>query len=178
MTKYTVTITEDERTEIQRALHCRLLDNASPGTSPEADRTFDLYSKFKDLKTRMGIVDKEKVDYYIAWGNTDRTEGRGRQVARAISLCESTARRIGRGQDVQGSDCRVVKESAVRINDKFYCPLSWAQALIIAPTKEDLVAERVLAEQREREEKRKQVLEHARTLGLSDDDIALLASKD
>ena len=174
MKKYTITVNEDERDLVERALYYY----SGLPTALNDDRVVSTFSRFRKLKTSMGVADKEKVDYYIAWGNTDRTEGRGRQVARAISLCESTARRIGRGQDVQGSDCRVVKESAVRINDKFYCPLSWAQSLIIAPTKEDLVAERVLAEQREREEKRKQVLEHARTLGLSNNDIALLASKD
>ncbi len=176
MKKYTITINEDERDLVERSLY-DYAHQTKAGT-PDHVQVTPLFERFRSLKTRMGIADKEKVDYYIAWGNTDRTEGRGSQVARAISSCESTARRIGRGQDVQGSDCRVVKESAVRINDKFYCPLSWAQSLIVAPTSEDLAEEKALAAQREREEKRQRVLEHARTLGLSDDDIALLASKD
>lgn len=177
MSNYTLTITEAERATIQTSLYKWSLANASPGTS-EHDQVFDLYSKIKNLATRMSIVEKDTVDYYIAWTNTDRTEGRGSNVPEAISLSEATAIRLGKGRSVQGSDCRITKDTAIRIFGKMYCPLTWASAKIVAPSKEDVIAEQKLAEKRAREEKRQQVLEHARSLGLSDDDIALLSSKE
>lgn len=57
---------------------------------------------------------KEK-KVWVVWQNTDRTEGKGG--LRNLATCESreTAIRLGKGQDVMGSDCNITEETAYKL---------------------------------------------------------------
>lgn len=57
------------------------------------------------------MTDKEIMtkEAWVVWRNTDRTEGRGGVYAYAICEYPETAKRMGKGQDVQGCDCRIEK---------------------------------------------------------------------
>ena len=54
---------------------------------------------------------------WVVWQNTDLTEGKGGD--RNIATCESreTAIRLGRGNDVQGTDCRMTEETAYQMKE-------------------------------------------------------------
>lgn len=99
---------------------------------------------------------------FVAWTNTDLTEGRGNSVPLAVCSLESTAIRLGQGKNVQGSDCNITKETAVKVDGKWLAP-----ARIIFPTKED--------EQRDLEmNERTEATRKAKAAGLSDEDIKAL----
>lgn len=96
---------------------------------------------------------------FIVWSNTDLTEGKGSEFPRCICELKSTALRLGRGQYVQGTDCRVTPVDLI-YREKRY----WGPVYVMPPSYED-----------EAEEKRRifreDALKKARELGLSDDEI-------
>ena len=106
-------------------------------------------------------MSKEKV-VYVAWTNSDLTEGRGRQ--KPLFVCESptTAARLGKGKSVQGCDCEVTKESAIERKCIWHAPVE-----IIPPTDEDRKID-------ERNAKKEAVLRRAKAAGLSDEELDLL----
>lgn len=69
---------------------------------------------------------------YVVKTNTDLTEGRGRE--RVVEVCETltTAKRIGKGAYVQGTNCPIVTEDAVLIGRRWFIPVS-----IVAPNNDD-----------------------------------------
>lgn len=69
---------------------------------------------------------------WVVWQNTDRTEGRGGIVPIAVCAKEATARRLAKGQYVQGCDCDVRQTEARYIDGLWFGPVR-----IIGPTKED-----------------------------------------
>lgn len=73
----------------------------------------DLIHKIKIQKTK---------DVWIAWTNTDCTEGRGRQIPLAVCATKSTAIRLGKEGYIQGGNCPVKKGIAVRIDDQWLTP--------------------------------------------------------
>jgi len=110
---------------------------------------------------------------YVVWTNTDRTEGRGHEYPLEICKLESTAIRIGKGKyDVQGCDCPITKVRIFEYNRKHYGPI-----YLTGPSKEDLEIDEKLQKEREKQEKRLTILEKARSLGLSDEEIELLKEK-
>ena len=96
---------------------------------------------------------------YVAWTNTDLTEGRGWQVPLAVATLESTALRLGRKGSVQGSDCPVTSVMAVKVGGHWLAP-----CVIHAPTPADERAQ-------ERARQRRSAMDRARAAGLSDEDI-------
>lgn len=54
---------------------------------------------------------------WVAWTNTDLTEGRGQSFPHVICEAQITAERMGKGHGVQGSDCYVSEEIVVRIDN-------------------------------------------------------------
>ena len=108
-------------------------------------------------------------DVWVAWTNTDLTEGRGREVPYAICETEATARRRGAKKSVQGCDCRVSKEIAVRIEGERNTYLNpwYAPCNIEGPTKED-------KETQKRIDDRLAAEERAKSLGLSETEIQAL----
>lgn len=104
---------------------------------------------------------------YVAYTNTDCTEGRGYDVPIAICEMESTARRLAKKQYVQGSDGPVRRVDLVKIGDKWYAPS--AAINIIKPSKDDVAMQA-------RVDARREALEKAKAFGLSDEDIKALVA--
>jgi hypothetical protein len=102
---------------------------------------------------------------YVAYTNTDCTEGRGFDVPIAICEIEITAMRLARKQYVQGSDGPVRKMNMVKIDGKWYAP--GASIHVITPTYEDIAAQKVLDATRA-------AVAKAKAAGLSQDEIDLL----
>lgn len=99
---------------------------------------------------------------WVAWTNTDLTEGRGWRVPLAVCDIEATAIRLGARASVQGSNCEVTEETAVRLapNHAWLIP-GW----IDSATDDDRAAQRIMDEQRS-------AIQRARDAGLTDADIA------
>lgn len=110
--------------------------------------------------------------FYVAYTNTDCTEGRGSEIVFAISECESTVIRVGKKRYVQGSDCPIQEAELVNIDGKFYVPIHYVP--FTQPTIEDRKNEAALYAERELKAKKDEVLVRAKSLGLSDEEIKLL----
>lgn len=108
-------------------------------------------------KTDIEIQDHKTV--YVAWTNTDLTEGRGRQVPLAVAELESTAIRLGHAGSVQGSNCGVTSVTAVKVGGHWLAP-----SIIHAPTPADERAQ-------ERTRQRRAAVDRAREAGLSEEEI-------
>ena len=107
-------------------------------------------------------VEKTK-PIWVAWTNTDLTEGRGWNIPLHIAESPETAARLGRKGSVMGSDCHVTQEIAVQIGGKWLAPAG----RIHTETKEDTAA-------RLKREAREAAIGKAKASGLSDDDIAAM----
>lgn len=59
---------------------------------------------------------------YVAWVNTDKTEGRGFLYPLVVCAKQATAERLGKGQDVQGSNCKITEDKAYKIDGCWYVP--------------------------------------------------------
>lgn len=105
------------------------------------------------------IISKE---VYVAWTNTDLTEGRGWEYPLYVCETETTAKRLGYKGSVQGCNCRVTKEEAIKYNGMWLVP-----GRVIIPTKEDL-------EVQKKEDTFNEVLSKAKASGLSEADIKIL----
>ena len=105
----------------------------------------------------------EEVKVYAVYTNTDRTEGRGHEYV--LYFCQSltTAIRLGQGRYVQGSNCPVKEVTGYRIDNKLYVTGNHIEL----PTEEDI------AEDKAREAK-EAALAKARSLGLSEEEIAAI----
>jgi hypothetical protein len=99
---------------------------------------------------------------WIPWVNTDLTEGRG--LPKPLCICETeyTAMRLGKKQNVMGSDANVIKELAVEINHRWYAP-----CYICPSSRED-------EEKSEKLEIKRQAIAKATSLGLSDKEIGAI----
>lgn len=109
---------------------------------------------------------------YVVWSNTDLTEGRGYEYPLSICQLESTARRRAKGKYVQGLDCPITKERIFTYKYKNYGPIHLAQ-----PSKEDFAEEEKLQKEYEKKEKMLVLIEKARSLGFTDEEIVLLKEK-
>lgn len=107
--------------------------------------------------------DAETKEVWVAWTNTDLTEGRGQRVPLAVCELETTAIRLGRKGSVMGSDCHVTKATAVFLGH-------WlVPGVIDAGTKADSAALMALNMRRSAEAK-------AKAAGLTDEEIKVLRS--
>lgn len=79
---------------------------------------------------------------WVAYTNTDCTEGRGHDVPIAVCSAESTARRLAKKQYVQGSDGPIRTLELVKIDGKWYAPT--AAINVIEPSKEDTTEQEML----------------------------------
>jgi hypothetical protein len=106
-------------------------------------------------------------DGYVAWSNTDLTEGRGHQIPLAVCQKEATAIRMGRKKSVQGSDCRVSKCLIFRLVDGglvHYGPIRFTPS-----TKGD-------DEVQAKIDSRNAAMARAKKLGMSDEEIDALVA--
>lgn len=101
---------------------------------------------------------------FVAWTNTDLTEGRGHVIPLVICYKETTARRLGRKGDVQGCDCPVTKVEIFSYKGLDYGPVH-----IKLSTREDDIEQDKL-------DKKAAAKEKAKKLGLTDNEIEALAS--
>jgi hypothetical protein len=100
---------------------------------------------------------------WVVWQNSDLTEGRGQIHPLAICEQKATALRLGRGQDVQGSNCRVEPCAIYRIENRWCGPVH-----IKPPTKRDLDTQQKIDE-------KDAAIAKAKKLGLTEDDIKALS---
>ena len=100
---------------------------------------------------------------FVAWTNTDCTEGKGWRVPLAVCETQATAIRLGSKGSVQGSDCEVSKVDLYRINGLWYGPIQ-----LRGTTNEDM-------REQEKLDNRAKALEKAKAAGLSDDEIKALS---
>lgn len=99
---------------------------------------------------------------FVAWTNTDLTEGRGWQIPLAVCETEATAIRLGKKGSIMGSDCAVTKVEVFRISGVWYGPIQ-----LVRPSDED-------KNEQSRIDARRAAIEKAKAAGLSDEDIAAL----
>lgn len=126
-------------------------------------------SSTKPLFPRPEIQRVERV--YVAWVNSDRTEGRGFQVPYAVCTLAETARRLGKGQNVQGCDAEVREDYALSIvgGGIVYVP-----GVVIAPSKQDLELAKANEEKAKARKAFEDAIERAKAIGLSEEDIKIL----
>lgn len=106
---------------------------------------------------------QESKQVWVAWTNSDCTEGRGYQYPLHVAETQDTARRLGRRGSVQGSDCNVTECTAVRINNQWLVP---------GRIEPETIADK---QARQAREAREEVIAKAKAAGLSDDDLALIS---
>lgn len=119
---------------------------------------------------KVNLVAENTKDVFVVWTNTDLTEGRGAEYAYAICRLEATAKRHAKGNYVMGTDCNITKEKMYRIGKRWYFPGGYEDL----GTDEDKREEDRLVKEREAKMRREKVLDKARALGLTDEDIATL----
>ena len=108
----------------------------------------------------MEIQDTKAV--WVAWTNTDLTEGRGYRVPLHVAESRETAIRLGRKGSVMGCDCEVTEALAVKVNNRWLVP-----GRIASETAEDKKA-------RLKREERDAAIARAKQSGISDEDIETL----
>ena len=99
---------------------------------------------------------------YVAWINSDTTEGRGRLIPLHVCDSISSAKRLGAGKNVQGSNADVTPHVAIKVNGHWYAPCR-----IYTPSIEDDANDKAL-------DMRNKAIEKAKKLGLSDDEVAAI----
>lgn len=111
----------------------------------------------------------EQKTAFAVYTNSDLTEGRGREYV--ASICESvvTAERLAKKAYVMGTDAPVREITLFKHDNQWYGP---ANVVPMSDTDRIEHTRRMAAAEAER--KRLAVLEKARKLGLSDEDIAIL----
>lgn len=102
---------------------------------------------------------------YVAYTNTDCTEGRGHDVPIAVCAKEATAIRLAHERYVQGSNGPVRTMELINIDGKWYAPS--ACFTVIEPTKEDVSVQDAI-------NSRRAAMEKAKIAGLTDDDMLAL----
>ncbi len=110
--------------------------------------------------------------YYAVRNNTDRTEGRGGEYTFAICELQTTAKRIGKGQYVQGMDCPIVEISSYWIDgveylEKTYVPFH-------RPSSEDKENEVIRIQTENKKQRRVEILNKLKELGITDEEIEVI----
>ena len=105
---------------------------------------------------------------FVAFTNTDCTEGRGFEVPYAASENKATVVRLGKGKYIQGSPCPVREYELKELDGEWYAPLDAIRLHI--PTKEDKETEKL-------EKDRLSAIEKAKRAGLTQDEIDLIATE-
>lgn len=122
----------------------------------------------KTLKVR------DTKEVFAVWTNTDLTEGRGDEFVFAFCEVEATANRLAKGRYVMGTDSRITKAKMLLIDNTWYAP--YGNGFITHPTNADIEEEKKLNKEREAKMLREKILDKARALGLTNEEIAALAT--
>lgn len=110
----------------------------------------------------------EKRTVWVAYTNTDCTEGRGHDVPIAVCAAEATALRLARNKYVQGSDGPVRAMEMVKVDGKWYAPS--AAFSVVEPTREDMAEQAAI-------DTRREAVAKAKAAGLTDADLLALGLK-
>lgn len=108
----------------------------------------------------------EKKTVWVAYTNTDCTEGRGHDVPIAICALEVTAKRLAHKRYVQGSDGPVRSMELIMIDNEWYAPGS--AITVVLPSSEDIAEQEAINAKRA-------AIEKAKAAGLTDDDLKALS---
>ena len=103
---------------------------------------------------------------YVAYTNSDLTEGRGFDIPIAVCEIEATAIRLAKKSYVQGSDGPVRAVEIRMIDGQWWAPMR-STVWTTPSTKEDIQLQAKM-------DARKLALEKAKAAGLSDEDIKAL----
>ncbi len=106
--------------------------------------------------------DGKQKTVFVAWTNSDLTEGRGHPVLIAVCELEATAARLVKNAGVMGSDGYVTIFPAIFHAGSWCAPVS-----IVPPTEQDKKSQ-IITEARE------QAVRKAKKAGLTDEDIRSL----
>lgn len=104
---------------------------------------------------------------WVAYTNTDLTEGRGSDMPIAVCWLKSTAIRLSKKKYVQGSDGPVRPIEAIEVNGKWYVPMAGVN--VIDPSPADVADQ-------ERMDKKEAAIKKAIELGLTPEDLKFLSS--
>ena len=107
----------------------------------------------------------EKIKVWYVIGNTDNTEGRGRNIVLHTCMSKATASRLSRKKGVMGSDAHIEEGCAFKDNNSYY-----GKVYIEQPTSEDIALQGAMKAMEE-------LVNKAKDLGLSDQDIAKLSGR-
>lgn len=110
---------------------------------------------------------------YAAVSNTDRSKGCGEQVY-MFGETQSTAIRIGRGQDVQGYDCKVVPVEITKMNE-WMIPFKYIR--VHSATQDDLDEEAKHQQAIKDEDTRQSLIDKLRHVDLTYEEVAWLVKK-
>jgi hypothetical protein len=115
----------------------------------------------------------KKSTVYVAYVNSDLTEGKGFSVPLVVCELKETAERLGKGKNTQGSNAVVRPVDLIEITEgsvaKWYAPFEECIQLH-APSKEDTD----LYKKRMRKER---IIQKAKDAGLSEREIKILTEK-
>lgn len=123
----------------------------------------------KALTEKLKVETPKQRTVYAVWTNTDLTEGRGREYVQYLCEKKATALRKAKKNYVMGTDSRVTEEKLFQSGYTWYGPVN-----VIDPSQEDLQVEAQLDAAYKAAEAKKTAIEKAKSLGLSDTDIAAL----
>lgn len=102
--------------------------------------------------------------------NSDLTEGRGTEYVAHVCELESTAIRLSKNSYVQGSDAPIQESQLIFHEGIWYQP----GPNVVRPTVEDIKIQHTIDTARLRKKEKEEVLERARLLGLTDEEIEIL----
>tara|TARA_R110000851_G_scaffold325868_1_gene494059 strand:+ start:338 stop:673 length:336 start_codon:yes stop_codon:yes gene_type:complete len=105
---------------------------------------------------------KIKKDVWYVIGNTDNTEGRGRNVVLHTCQIRATAIRLSRKKGVMGSDAHIEKGIAFTDNN-----VTYGKVCIENPSREDVVYQQKIDDH-------EALIAKAKQLGLSEEEIKSL----
>jgi len=123
----------------------------------------------KALTEKLNVETPKQQTVYAVWTNTDLTEGRGREYVEYLCEKKSTALRKAKKNYVMGTDSRITEEVLFNAGRGWYGPVR-----VIEPSKEDLQVEERLTAEAKAKAAKEAAIEKAKSLGLSDADIAAL----
>lgn len=142
-------------------LKCLLLDPEGKVSIQCSTEDAELLKKAID---ELASSTEERKDVWVAWTNSNLTDGYGERIPLAVCENKFTAKRLGAGKYVQGTDCPVEKVVAVRV-ESGYCKNLWLSVVKIVPATEDDI------KSQQKEDAQIQAEAKALDLGLSPEEI-------
>ncbi len=74
------------------------------------------------MNDKLSLIIEERKTVWLVLTNTDRTEGKGVPCIKAVCDSPQTAKRVGKGGGIQGSDCSFGPRDAYKVYGTWYIP--------------------------------------------------------